>query len=59
MSSLAVLVVNPCLFTASHLQNIKLLLPKVAGHSQNRSNIDYLKGGVDGFSYFSILSEEF
>jgi hypothetical protein len=34
------------------------VLPKVAGHGQNRSKIDHLKGGIDGidgFSYFSLI----
>jgi len=33
-------------------------LPKVSGHvhSQNRSKMDHLKGGVDDFSYFSLIS---
>ena len=35
------------------------VLPKVAGHGQNRSKIDHLKGGVDGFSYFSLIFSYF
>ena len=30
--------------------------PKVALHGQNRSKMTILKGGVDGFSYFSLIS---
>ena len=30
--------------------------PKVAGHGQNRSKRTILKGGVDGCSYFSLMS---
>jgi hypothetical protein len=30
--------------------------PKVAGHGQNRSKMTILKGDVDGFSYFSLIS---
>ena len=29
---------------------------KIAGHSQNRSKMTFLKGGVDGFSYFHWFS---
>ena len=28
---------------------------EIAGHCQNKSKIDHFKGGVDGFSYFSII----
>jgi hypothetical protein len=31
-------------------------IPQVAGHGQNRSKIDFLKEGVDGFSYFHLFS---
>jgi hypothetical protein len=29
--------------------------PKVAGYGQNKSKMIFLKGGVDGFSYFFLL----
>ena len=32
------------------------LFPKVAGHGSERSKMTILKGGVDGFSYFSLIS---
>ena len=31
-------------------------LQKVAGYSQNRLKLTILKGGVDGFSYFSLIN---
>ena len=31
-------------------------LLKIAGHCQNRSKVTILNGGVDGFSYFSLIS---
>jgi hypothetical protein len=31
--------------------------PKVAGHGENMSKMTILKGGADGFSYFSLLSD--
>jgi hypothetical protein len=34
-------------------------LSKVAGHGQNRSKMDRLKGGLDGFSYFSLIFSYF
>ena len=30
-------------------------LQKVAGQDQNRSKMDKLKGGVDGFNYFLFI----
>jgi hypothetical protein len=30
--------------------------PKVEGHGQNKKKMTILKGGVDGFSYFSLIS---
>jgi hypothetical protein len=32
------------------------LFSKVGGHGQNRSKMTILKGGVDGFSYFALIS---
>jgi hypothetical protein len=29
---------------------------KVAGHGQSRAKMTVLKGGVDGFSYFTLIS---
>jgi hypothetical protein len=34
-------------------------LLKIAGHSENRSKMDHLKGDVDGFSYFSLIFSYF
>ena len=33
-----------------------ICFPKVAGHGQNRSKMIIVKRGVDGFSYFSLIS---
>ena len=44
------------LFFSSYITDSAIFLwtlfPKVAGHSQNRSKMYLLKGGVDGFGYF-------
>jgi hypothetical protein len=29
--------------------------PTVAGYGQNKKKMTYLQGGVDGFSYFSLI----
>jgi hypothetical protein len=34
-------------------------IPKIAGHSQNRSNMTFLKGGIDGLRYFSLVFSYF
>ena len=38
---------------------LEVELPKVARKSQNRSKIDHLKIGVDGFSYISLIFSYF
>ena len=42
------------LFNWFQLFSSREKLQKVAGHNQNRSKIDHLKVGVDGFSYFLL-----
>jgi len=32
------------------------MIQKLAGHGENRPKMTILKGGVDGFSYFSLIS---
>ena len=34
-------------------------IPKIAGHSQNRSTMTFLKGGIDGLRYFSLVFSYF
>jgi len=44
------------LFNRFQLFSSENCFPKVAGHSQNRSKMTILKGGVYGFSFFSLIS---
>ena len=34
-------------------------IPKITGHGQSRSWMTFLDGGVDGFSYFSLIFSYF
>jgi hypothetical protein len=47
---------NHQLFNWFQLFSSENCFPKIAGHSQNRSKMTILKGGVDVFSYFSFVS---
>ena len=37
------------------IQKIQKEILNVAGHGQNNANIEILKEGLDGFSYFSLI----
>jgi len=43
------------LFNCFQLCSYETKVPKVTRHGQNRSNIDLFKGGIDGFSCFSLI----
>jgi hypothetical protein len=47
------------LFTWFQLLSSGEKLPKVAGHSHNMLKMDHLQGGVDLFSYFSLIFSYF
>ena len=37
------------------IQKVQKEILNVAGHGQNNANIEILKEGLDGFSYFSLI----
>jgi hypothetical protein len=43
-------------FTDFNYFPLKIVFPRVTGHGQNRSKMTILEEGVDGFSYFSLIS---
>ena len=57
-------ITKPGMIFFFHLFNIQLFfcekeISKIAGHSQNGSKMTFLRGGGDGFGYFSFIFSSF